>query len=119
HLLRALMEKGLVHFEGKSDLPGKPMLYASTKKFLEIFGLRNLKELPTLSQIDELSPEGMTEEEAKPTLGQVADNLSQNIGSSYSDGEDELMKITDQLVNINTSSEFFEQEKVRQQQKRD
>lgn len=119
HLLRALMEKGLVNFEGKSELPGKPMLYATTKKFLEIFGLRNLKELPTLSQIDELLPEGMTEEEAKPTLSAVTDSLSQTIGSSYSEGEEELMKITDQLGTINTSTEFFEQEKVRQQQKRD
>jgi segregation and condensation protein B len=119
HLLRALMEKGLVNFEGKSDLPGKPMLYATTKKFLEIFGLRNLKELPTLSQIDELLPEGMTEEEAKPTLSQVTDSMSTVIGSSYSEGEEELTKITDQLININTSSEFFEQEKVRQRQKRD
>lgn len=119
HLLRALMEKGLVNFEGKSDLPGKPMLYATTKKFLEIFGLRNLKELPTLSQIDELLPEGMTEEEAKPTLSQVTDSLSQAIGNSYSEGEEELMKIAGQLDEINTSSDFFEQEKVRQQQKRD
>jgi segregation and condensation protein B len=120
HLLRALMEKGLVNFEGKSDLPGKPMLYATTKKFLEIFGLRNLKELPTLSQIDELLPEGMTEEEAKPTLSSVTDAMSQTIGSaSYSEGEDELMKITDQLGSISTSSDFFEQEKVRQRQKRD
>jgi segregation and condensation protein B len=119
HLLRALMEKGLVNFEGKSDLPGKPMLYATTRKFLEIFGLRNLQELPTLSQIDELLPDGMTEEEAKPTLSQVTDSMSQTIGSSYSEGEDELMKIEDQLGNINTSSEFFEQEKLRQKQKRD
>lgn len=119
HLLRALMEKGLMTFEGKSDLPGKPMQYGTTKKFLEIFGLRNLKELPTLSQIDELLPEGMTEEEAKPTLGQLTDSLSQTIGSSYSEGEDELMKITSQLGGINTSSEFFVQEKLRQRQKRD
>ncbi len=119
HLLRALMEKGLVSFEGKSDLPGKPMLYSTTKKFLEIFGLRNLKELPTLSQIDELLPEGMTEEEAKPTLSQVTDSMSQTVGSSYSEGEDELMKITDQLGSINSSSDFFEQEKERQRMKRD
>jgi segregation and condensation protein B len=119
HLLRALMEKGLVVFDGKSELPGKPMNYATTKKFLEIFGLRNLKELPTLSQIDELLPDGMTEEEAKPTLGQVSDSLAQTIGSSYSEGEEELMKIADQLDSITTSSEFFEQEKLRQRQKRD
>jgi segregation and condensation protein B len=120
HLLRALMEKGLVTFEGKSDLPGKPMQYGSTKKFLEIFGLRNIKELPTLSQIDELLPEGMTEEEAKPTLGQVADHLAQNFGNlSYSEGEEELEKITSQLTEISTSSDFFEQEKLRIKQKQD
>jgi segregation and condensation protein B len=119
HLLRALMEKGLVTFEGKSELPGKPMLYGTTKKFLEIFGLRNLKELPTLSQIDELLPEGMTEEEAKPTLSQLTDSMSQTIGSSYSDGEEELSKITDQLTGITASSEFFEQEKIRMKLKAD
>ena len=36
HLLRALMEKGLVNFEGKSEMPGRPMQYGTTKKFLEI-----------------------------------------------------------------------------------
>ena len=65
HLLRALMEKGLVNFEGKSELPGRPMQYGTTRKFLEIFGLRNLRELPTLSQIDEILPEGITEEEGQ------------------------------------------------------
>lgn len=120
HLLRALMEKGLVTFEGKSDLPGKPMQYGTTKKFLEIFGLRNLKELPTLSQIDELLPEGITEDEGeKQTLSQLTDKLSENIGSSYSIGEEELGKIEGQLAEINTSSDFFEQEKNRQKQKRD
>ncbi len=121
HLLRALMEKNLMTFEGKSDLPGKPMQYGTTRKFLEIFGLRNLKELPTLSQIDELLPEGMTEEDDKEKmkLSDLTSTLSQTIGNSYSDGEEELLKIQDQLQEIDTTSEFFEQEKKRQQEKRD
>ena len=120
HLLRALMERNLVTFEGKSDLPGKPMLYGTTKKFMEVFGLRNLKELPTLSQIDELLPEGITEAETtKPTLSTLTDSLSESISNSYSQGEEELMKITTDLETISTSSDFFEQEKVRQKQKRD
>ncbi|MFN7728687.1 MAG: SMC-Scp complex subunit ScpB [Bdellovibrio sp.] len=120
HLMRALMEKGLVNFEGKSDLPGKPMLYGTTRKFLEIFGLRNLKELPTLSQIDELLPEGIDEVQAeKPTLSQITDSLSQQAAGSYSDGEEELLKISGQLEGITTSSDFFEAEKLRQKQKRD
>lgn len=121
HLLRALMEKGLATFEGKSELPGKPMQYGTTKKFLEIFGLRNLKELPSISQIDELLPEGIGEENdrEKSTLSQLTENLSQSAGLSYSEGEEELSKIADQLTDISTTSDFFEQEKIRQKQKRD
>lgn len=123
HLLRALMEKGLVNFEGKSDLPGRPMQYATTKKFLEIFGLRSLKELPTLSQIDELLPDGIGEEDAqaKPTLSQITDSMSEQVatGVGYSQGEDELIKIEEQIGKINTSTDFFEKEKIRQKEKRD
>lgn len=115
HLLRALMEKGLVNFEGKSELPGRPMQYATTRKFLEIFGLRNLKELPTLSQIDELLPEGIgSEEEKKETLSEVTDAMAtQGFSSSYSDGEDELEKIQAELLNVDTTTSFFEEEKKR------
>lgn len=121
HLLRALMEKNLVCFEGKSELPGRPMQYGTTRKFLEIFGLRNLKELPTLSQIDELLPEGIGEEEEKEkqTLSTITDSMAEMIGSSYSQGEEELTKITEQLEEIATSSDFFEKEKQRQREKRD
>lgn len=122
HLLRALMEKGLVNFEGKAEnLPGKPMQYGTTRKFLEIFGLRNLKELPTLSQIDELLPEGIGEEvEEKPTLSTVTDAMATEVKDlSYSQGEEELGLIEEQLTSITTSSEFFEQEKARQKLKRD
>lgn len=121
HLLRALMEKGLCNFEGKSDLPGKPMQYGTTKKFLEIFGLRNLKELPTLSQIDEIMPEGIGEEyqQEKSTLDQITDNMSREGAVVYSEGEEELNKISDQLAEIKTSSDFFEGEKVKARQKKD
>lgn len=122
HLLRALMEKGLVNFEGKAEhLPGKPMQYGTTRRFLEIFGLRNINELPTLSQIDELLPEGIGEEtEEKTTLAMVTDSMSTEVQiSSYSQGEEELGLIEEQLTSITTSSEFFEQEKLRNKLKKD
>ncbi len=121
HLLRALMERSLVQFEGKSDLPGRPMQYGTTKKFLEIFALRNLRELPTLSQIDELLPEGITEDESndKPVLAGITETLAQSVTNSYSEGEEELEKIQEQLSDIETTTQFFEEEKNRQKQKRD
>lgn len=119
HLMRALMERGLVGFGEKSDLPGRPMTYVTTRKFLETFGLRNLKELPTLAEIDQLLPEGIGAEEEKETLSDVTDSMSQAIGSAYSEGEDELQDISESLKVIDTTSEFFEQEKVRQRVERD
>ncbi|MGZ3772070.1 MAG: SMC-Scp complex subunit ScpB [Pseudobdellovibrionaceae bacterium] len=121
HLLRALMEKNLVCFEGKSELPGRPMQYGTTRKFLEIFGLRTLKELPTLSQIDELLPEGIDEQQAeeKPTLASITDSMSETFVGAYSQGEEELMKIQEQLEDIATTTNFFEEEKRRQAEKRD
>ena len=119
HLLRALMERGLVSFNGKSDLPGKPMTYGSTRKFLETFGLRNIRELPTLSEIDELLPEGIGEVEERETLSDITESMSTEVTSKYSEGEDELQKINEHLQTIDTTSEFFEQEKIRERERRD
>ena len=121
HLLRALMERGMVNFQGKAEhLPGKPMSYGTTRKFLETFGLRNTRELPTLSEIDDLLPEGIgAEVEEKETLSDLTGRLSNDIVASYSEGEDELLKIGETLSAIDTTSEFFEQEKVRERERRD
>jgi len=45
-MLRKLVAKGLVKEEGRSDLPGRPILYATTNEFLDYFGLANKEELP-------------------------------------------------------------------------
>ena len=54
HLLRTLMDKGLICFAGRSDLPGKPSLFKTSARFLEIFGLKSLKDLPSKEEIEEL-----------------------------------------------------------------
>jgi len=48
YILRSLIEKSLVKVTGRSDELGRPLLYATTKKFLEVFGLASLKDLPAL-----------------------------------------------------------------------
>lgn len=45
-VLRALVERGLVRVAGRADLPGSPLYYGTTNRFLEIFGLRDLADLP-------------------------------------------------------------------------
>ncbi len=120
HLLRALMEKHLVHFGGKSEFPGKPMLYCTGRRFLEVFGLRNLKELPSLSEIDELLPDGIgAPEEENAKLSDLTGELSESAVGSYSIGEEELLKITNDLQSIAPTTAFFEEEKRRAKQQRD
>jgi segregation and condensation protein B len=45
-VLRLLMEKGLIRIAGRDESLGRPVLYGTTKKFLQVFGLRSLKDLP-------------------------------------------------------------------------
>lgn len=52
--LKGLLEKKLVRIVGRKDVPGKPIIYGTTKKFLEVFNLRDLSELPTLRELKDL-----------------------------------------------------------------
>ena len=56
-VLRSLLEKGLVRILGKKDVPGRPLLYGTTRRFLEVFGLSSLTELPSLKEIGEVLDE--------------------------------------------------------------
>jgi len=50
-LIRGLMYKGLVKIVGRAEVLGRPMLYGTTKKFLETFGLNSLKDLPKAEEL--------------------------------------------------------------------
>jgi segregation and condensation protein B len=50
-ITRSLMYKGLVKIVGRAEVLGRPMLYGTTKKFLEIFGLNSLKDLPKIEEL--------------------------------------------------------------------
>jgi segregation and condensation protein B len=50
-MLRSLMAKGLVKIVGRAEVLGRPMLYGTTRKFLEIFGLNTLKDLPKIEEL--------------------------------------------------------------------
>jgi segregation and condensation protein B len=52
-VIRTLVEKELVLVKGRKDCIGKPLLYATTDKFLELFGLNSIKDLPLLRDFSE------------------------------------------------------------------
>lgn len=56
-VMKTLLEKGLIRILGKKDVPGRPLIYGTSRKFLEFFGLRDLGDLPTLKDFTALDPE--------------------------------------------------------------
>ena len=82
-VIRMLMERKLIRVLGRKEIPGRPLIYATTKHFLEVFELKDLKDLPTPKEIEELSksrledlPENTEnlDEELPPTAETVAEN---------------------------------------------
>ena len=62
-VIKTLLNRNLVRIKGRDSGPGRPLLYQTTDKFLEHFGLNRLSDLPKLKEISELV-------EADPTLGE-------------------------------------------------
>jgi segregation and condensation protein B len=56
-VLKTLIERGLIKIAGRMDAVGNPIMYATTREFLEYFGLRSLKDLPTLQEFQEIMEE--------------------------------------------------------------
>ena len=53
-VLKTLLERDLIKVLGRKDLPGRPMLYGTTRRFLEFFGLKDLSCLPSLEEMEQL-----------------------------------------------------------------
>lgn len=77
-VLKTLLEKRLIRILGKKDVAGKPLIYGTTGEFLELFGLKDLSSLPTLSELSELAAEDEAESlmENLPLLVAHADEES-------------------------------------------
>jgi segregation and condensation protein B len=72
-LIRGILERGWIKIVGQRDVPGRPSLYATTKEFLDYFGLQHLRELPglpDLPDVDSLDMELPLEEEQKEVESQ-------------------------------------------------
>ncbi|MCM2359477.1 MAG: SMC-Scp complex subunit ScpB [Geobacteraceae bacterium] len=69
-VLKTLLEKKMIRILGKKDIPGKPLIYGTSREFLEAFSLKDLASLPTLKDIQELAGSfGDTEQAELPLEG--------------------------------------------------
>jgi segregation and condensation protein B len=51
-VIKTLLDRRFIKIVGKKEAPGRPLLYGTTREFLEYFGLKDLTELPTLKDLE-------------------------------------------------------------------
>lgn len=56
--IRSLLEKGMIRVVGRKEVAGRPLLYGTTRRFLEHFGLKDLSSLPSREELDEMGLNG-------------------------------------------------------------
>jgi segregation and condensation protein B len=61
-VIQTLLDRGLVRISGRAELPGRPLLYATTQLFLEHFGVKDVSELPAFAELRKV----LIEREAEP-----------------------------------------------------
>jgi segregation and condensation protein B len=98
-----LLERKLIRIAGRKDAPGRPLLYATSKEFLEVFALRELSDLPTLKEIGDLpvlsAPEIDLRQEGADATG---DATSAESGGSRASAAEEapLSHVADAAVDL-------------------
>jgi segregation and condensation protein B len=71
NLIQSLLEKKMVRILGRAETPGRPLLYATTHEFLIHFGLKDLSDLPKISEIQELAGDRPSPEFLKEMEGEL------------------------------------------------
>ena len=97
-VLRTLCERKLVRIVGRKDVPGRPIMYGTTKFFLEHFGLQDLSQLPPLREFKELG-------ESEQALLPIEDESPEGVESSETPYSGEL-PITSDLAEGETGMAF-------------
>lgn len=90
HILRSLVDRRMLKVVGKSEELGRPLLYGTTRRFLEAFGLRSLKDLPRRPDFGKAARARQAEAEPKsPDLRQSASGeMAEQDSSREENGED-------------------------------
>ena len=99
----------MICFAGKSKRPGKPSLYKTTNKFLEIFGFNSLEDLPSEEEINKLLPP------VKPPVSLENEPITEALSPTqhFVEDEKEHHNIGEALKNISNNCEVFKRKYLR------
>jgi segregation and condensation protein B len=75
YTIQKLLEKDLIEISGRSEGPGKPLLYSTTSKFTDYFGLKTIDDLPKVKELEntdnQIGEQAPIEEEQKPVVHNI------------------------------------------------
>ncbi len=111
HIMKTLLERNWVKVVGHRDVPGKPGLYATTKEFLDYFNLKNLSELPPLSEIrdiDSINAELELEMPAGPVDEPDNNSGDDNIELSVEINDSDEISSSDEINDSDPNVEVLE-----------
>lgn len=121
HFIRGLLDRKLIRIAGRSELPGRPLVYETSEEFLEIFGLKDLAALPPLRELQQMIPgsESDLPEAEDPRVKEMRKLVSQmkadgSTSLKYDPKEDDriLQDIRDRVKQIPTSTPYLDEQKA-------
>lgn len=103
-VVKTLLEKTIVRVVGRSEEPGRPLVYGTSQRFLEIFGLKNLKDLPSIQDYQSLGMAKDTESERSESDNEgifIDDLLDSDLSAAMSEEDDAILgDLDDSLKNL-------------------
>lgn len=118
YVLRNLMEKRLVRISGRSELPGKPMLYGTTHEFMELFNLKDMKQLPALHEVESMvaASEVGVEEQRQAAMQEFSKMVATSDKILFDDSQidEELEALRSEIASIPTSTAFIDEQKAQE-----
>ncbi len=122
YFMRVLLDRKLIAITGRSDLPGRPILYCTTETFTDVFGLADLSALPPLHELEQMIPnsESRNPENEDPAVKKMRELVSKmktdTDAISYDPREDEkiLKEIREKVNAIPTSTRTLDDQKAEQ-----
>jgi segregation and condensation protein B len=122
YFVRGLMDRRLLRISGRSELPGRPMLYSTSNEFLELFGLKDLSELPPLAELEQMVPKSQAGDEdpnvkrLRTMVGEMNSDVS--VSLKYDPREDDriLREIKETVAAIPSSTPYLDEQRELEKQ---
>ena len=98
-VLSTLLERNLIKIIGRKEIPGRPLLYGTSDKFLEHFRLKSLEELPKIDEIKDLVTRMVNkEEQAEEDI--VAETSSEDISELVIPSQEERRRVLEEVSEV-------------------